>query len=111
MKTLKNRKIDAKNTKLSEEEVKHVAALAKLSLTSQETAKFQKQLSAILDYVALLNEVKTDKVEPTSQVTGLENVFRKDERGTTLTQEEALSGVKEKHQGRFKIKAIFEQWS
>jgi len=104
---MKNSKFQIPNSKLTEKEVRHVALLARLALTSQEVKKFQQQLSRVLEYVALLNEVKTDKVEPTSQVTGLENVFRKDKRGTTLTQEEALSGVKEQHQGRFKVKAIF----
>lgn len=41
--------------------------------------KFSTQLSAIFEYVDLLNEVDTEGVEPTSQVTGLENVTREDE--------------------------------
>lgn len=106
---MKNSKFQIPNSKLTEKEVKHVAALAKLRLTPQETAKFQKQLSGILEYFNLLNEVETDRVESTSQVTGLENVFRKDEIGKTLIQEEALSGTKEKHQGRFKVRAILEK--
>ena len=100
-----------RKSKLTQEEVKHVANLASLSLTHQELKKFQKQLSKILDYIEILKEIKTERVEPTSQVTGQENVFRKDEIEETLTQEEALSGTKDKHKGRFKIKAIFEQWS
>ena len=106
--TRKNTKINTKNAKLSAEEVKHVADLAGLRLTPEELKKFQKQLSDVLDYVEVLNELKTDKVEPTSQVTGLEDVFREDEVGECLTQKEALSGAKEKHQRRFKVKAIFE---
>ena len=97
-----------KNKKLTEEKVKHVAKLAGLTLSSEEVKKFQEQLSDVLDYVEVLNELKTDKVEPTSQVTGLEDVFREDEVGECLTQKEALSGAKEKHQRRFKVKAIFE---
>ncbi len=104
----KKTKTERRNPKLTKATVAHVASLANLKLTSQEKAKFQKQLSAILEYIALLNEVKTDKVESTSQVTGQENVFRKDLVEKGLIQDEALSGTKEKHQGRFKIKAIFE---
>jgi aspartyl-tRNA(Asn)/glutamyl-tRNA(Gln) amidotransferase subunit C len=99
---------NSKTQKLSQEETGHVAALAKLRLTPQETIKFQKQLSEILDYVEVLKKLKTEKVEPTSQVTGLENVSREDRVGESLTQAETLSGAKEKYQGRFKIKAIFE---
>jgi aspartyl-tRNA(Asn)/glutamyl-tRNA(Gln) amidotransferase subunit C len=108
MRARKNTKINAKNAKLSVEEVKHVADLAGLSLIPQELKKFQKQLSEVLDYVEVLDELKTDRVEPTSQVTGLENVFRKDEVEECLTQKEALSGAKEKYQRRFRTKAIFE---
>jgi aspartyl-tRNA(Asn)/glutamyl-tRNA(Gln) amidotransferase subunit C len=105
----RNVKLKTKNAKLTEEEVRHVAKLAKLELGADEIEKFQKQLSEILDYVALLNEVETGKVEPTSQVTGLENVFRKDKVEKSLSQEEALFGAKNKQQGRFKVKAILEK--
>ena len=65
--------------KLTKEQVKHVAKLARLGLTDQEVEKFQTELSGILDYVEQLSEVNTDKVLPTAQVTGLSNVMREDE--------------------------------
>jgi aspartyl-tRNA(Asn)/glutamyl-tRNA(Gln) amidotransferase subunit C len=98
-----------KSAKLTEEEVRHVAKLAKLSLTPQEVKKFQKQLSEVLNYIKILKKVKTKGAEPTSQVTGLENVFREDKVvGPSLSQKEVLSGSKSTHNGMFKIKAIFE---
>lgn len=97
-----------KQTKLTKDQVKHVARLAGLTLSKKEITKFQKQLSDILDYVAQLDEVNTSKAEPTSQVTGLENVFRDDKTTPSLSQEEVLSGAKEKHNNFFKIKGIFE---
>ncbi|MFZ5366408.1 MAG: Asp-tRNA(Asn)/Glu-tRNA(Gln) amidotransferase subunit GatC [Patescibacteria group bacterium] len=96
------------NLKLTKEEVIHVAKLAGLTLTPQEVKKFQKQLSEVLDYVEILKKLKTTEVEPTSQVTGLENVFREDKVGSGLSQEETLSGAKNQEKGMFKIKAIFE---
>jgi len=104
----RNVKLKTKNSKLSEDKVRHVAKLAKLELGANEIEKFQKQLSEILDYIEMLKEVETKDVEITSQVTGLENVFREDKVEKSLSQEEALSGAKNKHQGRFKIKAIFK---
>lgn len=104
----KNLKSKIENLKLGEEEVKHVAKLAGLTLTPAEVKKFQKQLSQVLDYVEILNEVNTKGIEATSQVTGLENVFREDKPGSSLSREEVLSGTKNKHKGMFKIKAIFE---
>jgi len=89
--------------------VKHVALLANLKLSEKEIKKFQQQLSEILDYVDQLNKLNTKGIEPTSQVTGLENVFREDEPRPSLSQEEVLSGTKSKEKGLFKIKAIFEE--
>lgn len=64
---------------LSEEEVRHVAKLARLDLTDEEVKKFALQLSRVLDYMEILKEVNTENVSETSQVTGLKNVMRKDE--------------------------------
>lgn len=88
--------------------VKHVAKLANLPLEPKEEKKFEKQLSEILSYVEKLKEVDTKNVEITSQVTGLENVTRKDEAAPSLTQEETLSGTKSQHNGFFKVPAILE---
>ncbi|MCJ7804642.1 Asp-tRNA(Asn)/Glu-tRNA(Gln) amidotransferase subunit GatC [Patescibacteria group bacterium] len=97
-----------KNSKLSEKEVKHVAKLAKLGLTPSEVKKFQEQLSEVLAYMEILKEVKTEKTEPTSQVTSLENVFREDKAKTSLSQKEVLSGAKQNYQSFFKIKRILK---
>ncbi|MDO8460820.1 MAG: Asp-tRNA(Asn)/Glu-tRNA(Gln) amidotransferase subunit GatC [bacterium] len=88
--------------------VSHVAKLANLSLTKEEKEKFEKQLSETLDYVNQLKEIDTNNIEPTSQVTGLENVVRNDEAIPSFSQEEALSNTKNKHNGFFKAKAIFD---
>ena len=89
-------------------DVPNVAKLANLPLKPEEEKKFEKQLSDILSYVEKLNEVDTKNVEITSQVTGLENIARKDESGPSLTQEEALSNTKSTHNGFFKVKAVLE---
>lgn len=87
--------------------VKLVAKLANLELTSDEESKFEKQLSDILTYVEKLNEVKTDGIEETAQVTGLQNTKREDDATqASLTQDEALKGTKAQHNGFFKVKAI-----
>lgn len=95
-------------TKLTKSKVTHIAKLAGLELSEKEIKKFQKQLSDILEYVGQLDELDTSGVEPTSQVTGLENVFREDEARPSLTQKEVLSGAKKKQKNFFKIKVIFE---
>ena len=63
---------------LTPTQVRHIAKLARLTIRDDEVEKFSKELSAILDYIAKLQEVNTKNVEHTAQVTGLSNVFRED---------------------------------
>lgn len=63
---------------LSEDQVKHVAKLARIKLIDAEVKKFCRQLSGVLDYMKILNEVNTKDVPLTSQVTGLKNVMEVD---------------------------------
>lgn len=64
--------------KLSKQAVAHVARLARLGLTDEEAKQYAEQLSSILDYVEQLKRVDTEGIEPTAQVTGLENILRDD---------------------------------
>ncbi len=89
-------------------DIKHIAKLARLGLTEKERKKFQKELSAVLDFVEKLNEVKTEKVEPTAQVTGLENVSRPD-KGRAKSKREGeklLELAPETKDGYLKVKAV-----
>jgi aspartyl-tRNA(Asn)/glutamyl-tRNA(Gln) amidotransferase subunit C len=63
---------------LTPEQVRHIAKLARLDLKDDEVSRYSSQLTNILTYIEILNEVKTDGVAPTSQVTGLQNVTRPD---------------------------------
>lgn len=63
---------------LTEEQVRHIAKLARLRLSDAEVKKYSTELTKILGYIEILNELKTDDVGPTAQVTGLENVLRED---------------------------------
>ena len=64
---------------LTNEQIKHIANLARLELTAEEETRYGEQLSAVLDYVDKLSEVNTDKVLITSQTGGLINAWRGDE--------------------------------
>lgn len=86
-----------------------MAKLANLSLTDEEVKKFEGQLSKTLEYIDQLNKIDTSGIEPTSQVTGLENVLREDETRPSLPQEEVLKNTKSKKDGFFKVRAILEQ--
>jgi len=64
--------------KLDKKQVTHIAKLARLKVSDTEAEKYAGQLSEILQYVEMLDEVKTENVEITAQVTGLKNATRED---------------------------------
>ncbi|MBU1160823.1 Asp-tRNA(Asn)/Glu-tRNA(Gln) amidotransferase subunit GatC, partial [Patescibacteria group bacterium] len=63
---------------LNQKQIQHIANLARLELTEEELKKYSNQLSDILSYINQLKEADTTNVEPTAQVTGMENIFRED---------------------------------
>lgn len=77
-------------THLSTDEVRHIAKLARLHLTDEEVEKYSEQLTSILEFVNVLQEVDTKDVEPLTQSTGLHNSFRADAITTSSTSREAL---------------------
>lgn len=91
-----------------QENVRKIAKLAGLLLTDYETVNFSRQLSDIISYVEMLQQVPTENTKITSQVTGLENVTREDKINPSLSQEEALSNAKSQHNGFVKVPAILE---
>jgi aspartyl-tRNA(Asn)/glutamyl-tRNA(Gln) amidotransferase subunit C len=93
---------------LTREEVEHVADLAKLGLTEEEVEMYREQLSAILEYAAILQRLDTEAIPPTATVLPLRNVMRADEPSASLSQEEALSNAPSAAEGYFRVKAILE---
>ncbi len=76
---------------LTHDQVRHIAKLARLTLSEEEVAKFTTELTKILTYIDQLAEVDTANVEPVAQVTGLSNSMRTDEIYTTsLAEPDAL---------------------
>jgi len=94
--------------KLSPEEVKHIALLARLGLSEAEVEKFQGQLSNILENFEILQNVDTADVPPTSHPIALENVFREDEVAPSFAPDEVLANAPEQENGCFKVKAVLE---
>lgn len=92
---------------LTKEEVVKIAGLARIALTDSEVEKYQKDLSAVLDYVAELNEINIDGVEEVSQVTGLVNVQRVDVPVVSENRDAIVAEAPETKDGYYKVKAIF----
>jgi aspartyl-tRNA(Asn)/glutamyl-tRNA(Gln) amidotransferase subunit C len=95
-------------TKLSLAEVETIAELAKLTLTDEEKAMFQEQLSEILEYAQRLQQLDTTGISPTTSALPLDNVMRADELGLSLDQEAALFNAPEAEAGSFKVRAVLD---
>jgi len=92
---------------LTKSDVKHVASLADFRFSEKEILRLKKELSETLEFVKTLNEVRTEKVVPTSHVTGLQNVTKEDYPHPSLTQEQVLMNAPSCHNNFFKTKSIF----
>jgi len=90
-------------------ETRKVATLARLSLTEQELADCGEQLTVILDYVKLLNEVETTNIAPMSHPVPAENVFREDEQTPSLLREMALANAPKSDGQFFLVPRILEE--
>jgi len=93
--------------KLTKDDVRHIAKLARLNLSDEELEKFSVQLSDILGYADELNEIDTDGVEPIAQITGLKNVSFKDEvKGCERTDDLLEQSPMDKQDHMIKVKNI-----
>lgn len=87
----------------------HLARLASLELTDEEHERLPKELEAIVGFVEQLNEVNTDGVAETSQVTGLQNVTREDVVTYDAPRNEMLDAMPEVDAaGHLRVHAVFD---
>lgn len=93
---------------ISKEEVKHIAKLAKLSLSDEEVEKFSHELGQIAEFVEQLNEVDISGVEPTAHVVDKNNVFRKDEMKDSFPREQILKNAPSKEAGCISVPKVVE---
>ena len=94
--------------KITAKEVRYVADLARLELSTEEVKSFTADMNRILDYMDQLNELDTGGVEPTSHVLSLKNVFREDIVGESLTVDEVLANAPRREKGHFVVPKIIE---
>ena len=93
---------------ISEEQVKHVAKLAKLSFSDDELHEFPSQLGKIIDMVETLEEVDTEGVPFTSNVAETINVMREDIAAEGWNRQELMRNVPESEDGFIKVPAIID---
>ncbi|WP_027410409.1 Asp-tRNA(Asn)/Glu-tRNA(Gln) amidotransferase subunit GatC [Anoxybacteroides tepidamans] len=95
-------------SRISIDQVKHVAHLARLAITEEEAEMFTKQLDAIITFAEQLNELDTENVPPTSHVLNMKNVMREDVPAQGLPLEEVLKNAPDQRDGQFRVPAILE---
>lgn len=91
---------------ISKEEVQHIAKLARLELSAKEIEKLRKELSSILDYMEMLNEVNIKGVNPTSHSMEVKNVTREDEKRSSGLGRELVEAAPEYKEGYVKVKPV-----
>lgn len=93
---------------LSQEEVRHIALLARVGLTEADVERFREQLSNILENFKVLQQVDTTDVPPTAQSITLGNVMRDDVPTSSCSQQEILANAPRQEEGFFRVRAVLE---
>ena len=90
------------------DQVKKIAQLARIKLTPAEEKRHTETISAVLDYMKILNEVDINGVEPTCQVTGLNNVTREDIARDCVIKKELTALMPIVELNELRVPAVFE---
>ena len=95
---------------ITQEDVEHIAHLARIELNAEEKKMFETELSGILSFVGTLNELDTSDIEPVTGGTLLRNVMREDEQIDRYMEEspaQLVEAAPEKKNGFVKVKSVF----
>jgi aspartyl-tRNA(Asn)/glutamyl-tRNA(Gln) amidotransferase subunit C len=92
---------------LSHEEVRRIAALARLDLSDEEVALYAGQLSHVLAHFRRLQEVDTSQIAPTASVLPLKNVMRPDVPTDALPPEQVIANAPDALDNQFRVNAVF----
>ena len=93
---------------LTLDEVKHIAELARLQLTTEEMQCYQQQLSDILDYAARLQQVDTSHIPPTASVLAVRSPLRPDQPAVSLPVDELLRNAPQVELNQFRVPPVIE---
>ena len=93
---------------ITTEEVKHVAALARLEFNEEDVQQFTHQLARIIDYIGKLNELDTTDVPPTSHVLAIRNVVKPDVAESSYPRDDILQGAPSTEEGYFEVPIVIE---
>lgn len=93
-------------TTISTSDIQHLASLSSLALADNEVDGLRQDLEKIITYIEKLKELDTTDIEPTYQVTGLENVWREDEIQNDVDRDELLKLAPEQKDFQVKVPKV-----
>lgn len=93
-------------TKISSDDVRRLAQLSSLQLSDDDATNMQADLDAIVGYIGQLDELDLADVEPTYQVTGLQNVWRSDEVSQPIDRDTLLALAPEQKDYQVKVPKV-----
>jgi aspartyl-tRNA(Asn)/glutamyl-tRNA(Gln) amidotransferase subunit C len=94
---------------IDRETVKHVAKLARLGLSEEEVDTLGKELSAILENIAILREADVSGVSPTAHASRLNNIMRADQSQPSYPPEVLLANAPDQEDNCLKVNAVLEE--
>lgn len=101
--------MSVKSIVLTNEQVAKIVKLSRLTVSDTQAKVLTTQLETILEHVRSLAQVNTDMVKPTSQTTGLTDVFRPDEAHQSLSVEEVMGSTDKNHNNYFVVPAVLDK--
>ncbi len=90
-------------------DVEKIAYLARLELTEVEKAQYREQLSAVLDYASMLNELDLTDISPTTHAISRQNIMREDVIEPSSPLDELLHNAPKQAQNQFLIQAVLDE--
>jgi aspartyl-tRNA(Asn)/glutamyl-tRNA(Gln) amidotransferase subunit C len=93
---------------ITRDQVHHVAMLFRMGMDDEDIARFQEQLSQIIDYFQILQDVDTEGIPPTAHTLALENVTRDDEARPSFPADDILANAPAPERGFFRVRAVLE---
>ncbi|MFP4145009.1 MAG: Asp-tRNA(Asn)/Glu-tRNA(Gln) amidotransferase subunit GatC [Phycisphaeraceae bacterium] len=96
---------------ISEDDVRHAARLSRLTLSDDQVEHFTGQFADVLNYIAKLNELDVENVEPMAHALDLANVLREDAERAGLTVDQALANAPDQAPPFFKVPKVLGEGS
>lgn len=94
--------------KVDKDTIKYIANLSKLKVSEDEIDKYSRELSQIVDFVSVLNEVDIEGLKPTAHVLDIYNVFRKDEVKPSFNKDDLLANAPSKEGECYSVPKVVE---